>query len=524
MTSADPANSTLPAGLAGEIELLSTGEMYAADAAATEGGVSGLELMEAAGQAVLREIRRRMPPGTAAILCGPGNNGGDGFVAARLLRAQGWTVRLGLLGGLDRLKGDAAANARRWTGECSGAVEALAPKLVEGADVVVDALFGAGLTRPLGGVARETVSAINGGPGRAALVVAVDVPSGISGDSGEVLGETAVQADLTVTFFRKKPGHLLLPGRLNCGATAVADIGIPASVLDAIGPATAENLPELWRARFPVPLLSDHKYSRGHAVISGGGFAPGQSTGAARLAARAAARIGAGLVTVTSPAGAMAIHASGLACLLLREVGDASEFAGELEDARRNAVLIGPGNGVVPDTRARVVAALSTGKAVVLDADALSVFADDRDALFAAIHASGGPTVLTPHDGEYARLFDHKGDRLSRARAAARDSGAVVVLKGADTVVAAPGGNAAIAANAPADLATAGSGDVLAGMITGLLAQRMEAFDAAAAAVWMHGECGRVAGAGLVADDLPEAIPAILAALRTNVLAGLRSG
>lgn len=494
-------------------EFLSVAEMYAADRAAMDAGTPGLELMENAGDAIVREIRRRWPPGIAAVLCGPGNNGGDGFVVARLLSGLGWQVRVGLQGDAGRLKGDAAANARRWREECDGAIAPLGPDLLEGASVVVDALFGAGLARPLEGAARDVIAAHDAMSDRIPLV-AVDTPSGVDGDTGEVEG-LAPHADVTVTFFRPKPGHLLLPGRLYSGTLAVADIGIPDAVLEGIAPLGAVNGPSLWRV--PAPDLLGHKYSRGHALVCGGGTGAGESAGAARLASMAAARIGAGLVTVAAPEGALPLYAAGPASIMVRAADDPSAFATLLQDTRRNAVLIGPGNGPTEATRERVLATLAgsaaAARAVVLDADALTVFAGDPGVLFAAI-AKAGPVVLTPHDGEFARLFAETGDRLTRARAGAMASGAVLVLKGGDTVVAAPGGRAVINTNAPADLATAGSGDVLAGMIAGLLAQGMEALEAAAAGVWIHGEAGAIAGPGLIADDLPVALPRVLAALR----------
>lgn len=479
--------------------LLDVAQMYAADAAATAAGIPGTRLMEAAGRAVAEAVAARWRPCPVAVLCGPGNNGGDGFVAARRLAEAGWPVRVGLLGDRASLAGDAAWAASGWPGP----VEPAAPSLLEGAGLAVDALFGAGLARPLAGAAAELVEALraSGLP-----VVAVDVPSGVHGDSGEVMG-MAAPAVLTVTFFRRKPGHLLLPGRLPCGEIVVADIGIPDGVLDAIAPVLAGNHPDLWLDAFPVPRADQHKYDRGHAVVWSGA----RMTGAARLAARAARRVGAGLLTVVCPPEAAAIHAAGDPGLIVEAAGTPSSFARALADPRRNAVLIGPGAGTGPATRERALAALATGRAVVLDADALTVFAGSREDLFAAL---GRGCVLTPHEGEFGRLFDRSGDKVARTRRAAAEAGAVVLLKGADTVVAAPDGRAAICANAPPDLATGGSGDVLAGMVLGLLAQRMPAFEAALAAVWLHGESANAVGPGLIAEDLPDALPALLGRLR----------
>ncbi|MBI4184584.1 MAG: NAD(P)H-hydrate dehydratase [Proteobacteria bacterium] len=477
-------------------ELLSVEEMGRADAAAIAGGVAGERLMEAAGCAVASAAHRRFAPRPAVVLAGPGNNGGDGFVVARSLAEWGWPVRVALLGDRAALKGDAARAASGWSGPC----EPLAgPEVLEGARLVIDALFGAGLARPIEGPARAAIEAINA---RRLDCVAVDVPSGVHGDSGEVLG-AAPRCRLTVTFFRRKPGHLLYPGREFAGEVMVADIGIPAAVLGDVRPTARVNTPAAWRVPFPRPGWEDHKYSRGHALIAGGL----RLTGAARLAARAARRVGAGLVTIASPAEAMPVYQGDWPGVLVAPVDGRIAFTTLLTDARMNAVLIGPGNGISDWTRARVETALGAGRACVLDADALSSFKDHPQALFAAIH---GPCVMTPHDGEFARLFNETGDRLRRARAAARIAGAVVLLKGPDTVVAAADGRALIAANAPFDLATAGTGDVLAGLIVGLIAQRMEPFAATGAACWLHGEAAREVGSGLIAEDLIDALPVVL--------------
>jgi hydroxyethylthiazole kinase-like uncharacterized protein yjeF len=479
--------------------LLTPSQMGEADRLTIAGGVPGAVLMENAGRAVADAISRRWPPRPLAVLCGPGNNGGDGFVAARILAERGWTVRLALLGEQTALKGDAAWAASLWPGE----VEPLAVGALDGAGLVVDALFGAGLARPIDGAAAEIIAALNE---RRIPVVAVDVPSGVDGASGEIRG-VAPQAALTITFFRRKSGHLLLPGRQQCGETLVAQIGIKPAVLDIIAPDTAADHPAWWLGDFPQVELAGHKYSRGHALIAGGAV----MTGAARLAARSAARVGAGLVTVAAPEPAFPIYAAALTGTIVAPVADVDAFAGLLADKRRNAALIGPGAGTGSETRDKALQILNAGKHSVLDADALTVFADKPAELFGAIRS---PCVLTPHEGEFARLFDASGSKLERARRAAAVSGAVIVLKGADTVIAAPDGRAAINENAPPTLATAGSGDVLAGIVLGLLAQGMPAFEAAAAAVWLHGAAARQFGAGLVAEDLIDTLPTVLARLQ----------
>jgi hydroxyethylthiazole kinase-like uncharacterized protein yjeF len=484
-------------------ELLTPSEMAEADRLTIAGGTAGIELMERAGRAVADAVSAGHPAGArVTVIAGPGNNGGDGFVAARLLVDRGYRVTVILVGDGARLKGDAELAAMKWRGGITDDRGYLAT-----ADVLIDALFGAGLDRPIDGEARTVIETMNalGKP-----VVAVDLPSGINGASGAVMG-VAVKATQTVTFFRKKPGHLLLPGRLHCGAIAVADIGIPASTLGPIAPKTFENAPALWRDHFPVPKLDGHKYDRGHAVVVSG---PVWSTGAARLAARGALRAGAGLVTIASPREALDVNAADSLAIMVRPIDGAAALAGLLSDRRVNALAIGPGVGVGDATCDQVLATLSGERAVVLDADALTSFVDDPERLAAALRArSGRSTVMTPHEGEFSRYFgalDKKtqvGSKLDRARLAARLTGAIIVLKGADTVVASPDGRAAIAGNAPAYLATAGAGDVLTGMATGLLAQGMPAFEGAAAAVWLHGEAASAFGPGLIAEDLPEQLP-----------------
>ena len=491
------------------LELLTSAEMGEADRLAIAGGIPGIALMEAAGRAVAYAVALGVPRGLrVVVLAGTGNNGGDGFVAARLLAERGYAVRVLLVGSMDRLKRDAAQAARRWT----GATEAAAPERLTPADAIIDALFGAGLDRPVQGAARALIEAMNGAD---CPIYAVDLPSGISGSTGSVLG-AAVKAAETVTFFRHKPGHLLLPGRLHCGRIRLADIGIPASVIAQIKPNTFRNAPALWIRAFPQPKFDGHKYSRGHAVLLSGGI---DSTGAARLCARGALRAGAGVVTIASPREALAVNAAASLAVMVRAVDDVGEFVAFLADIRRNVAVLGPGGGVGVKMREMVLAALEAGPAVVLDADALTSFEGELPALTAAIKARKAPVLLTPHEGEFIRLFSGLGDileapsKLERARAAAAETGATVLLKGADTVVAAPDQRATIADNASAWLATAGSGDVLAGFCAGLLAQGMPVFEAASAGVWLHAEAGNSVGPGLIAEDLPEALPSVLRGL-----------
>jgi ADP-dependent NAD(P)H-hydrate dehydratase / NAD(P)H-hydrate epimerase len=477
--------------------LLTVSEMKEADRLAIEDGVPSGDLVEAAGIAVCRSIQRAFSPTSTAVLCGPGLNGADGFVVARVLSNAGWSVRVGLYGSVDDLVGEAAAAAKRW----DGPIEQASRSMVEESGLVVDALFGAGLNRDLDGPTINLVQAIQARASSGALkVVAIDMPSGVDGDTGQIRG-AAVPATLTVTFHRAKPGHYLLPGREYRGELRVADIGIPASTLDRIGPTQGLNLPTVWSGALPVPSTGDHKYRRGHAVVAGGDVL----TGAAWLAAMAARRIGAGLLTITASAKVTYIYRSSLPGCLVLDCDGSEDFADALNDPKRNAILVGPGHGVSKRTKAYAEAALSTGKAVVLDADALTMFEGQFEELAFRI---GGPLVITPHDGEFARLFPDLVElgKLERAREAANRLGGVVVLKGPDTIIAEPGGRALINDNGPPSLATGGTGDVLAGTILGLLAQGMPAFEAAAAAVWLNGAAANEVGPGLIAEDLPPAL------------------
>jgi hydroxyethylthiazole kinase-like uncharacterized protein yjeF len=488
------------------LEILTVTEMGEADRLAVDAGVPSLTLMENAGRAVAEAIAKRFQPCAVAVLCGPGNNGGDGFVAARYLKAKGFDVRVALLVARDALKGDAAAMAKRWDGD----VAQLAKDSIKGTALIVDALFGAGLSRALDGMAAEVVQAANAS---GIPIVAVDVPSGLHGDLGRPLNGACIFAALTVTFFRKKPGHLLEPGRLLCGETLVAGIGTPESVLDTIRPQTFENGPALWASAFPWPAEGANKYDRGHCVVVSG---PAHATGAARLAARGALRIGAWLVSVASPPDAVTVNAVELTAIMVKPFSGAGGLAELLSDKRFNAVAIGPGCGVGEGTKALVETCLASGASVVLDADALSSFASNPNALFAKLH---NRCVLTPHEGEFERIFPgllKRVGRLEAARHAAADAKCVVLLKGPDTIIAAPDGRAAINANAPAWLATAGSGDVLTGFVAGLLAQGMQAFEAACAGAWLHGEAANQFGPGLIAEDLPEALPSVLRALKVH--------
>ncbi|AWN48750.1 bifunctional ADP-dependent NAD(P)H-hydrate dehydratase/NAD(P)H-hydrate epimerase [Methylobacterium terrae] len=486
-------------------ELITTDEMRRADAAAISAGTPGLTLMHRAGSAVAERARALAGDGPVLVLCGPGNNGGDGFVAARLLAQAGLPVEVALLGSVEALGGDAAAAAAEWAGPVADAVRAEPG----GFALVIDALFGAGLSRPIEGEAAALVARVNGA---GVPVLAVDVPSGLDGDTGAPRG-AVVTATETVTFVRLKVGHLLLPGRRLCGPVSVAEIGIPDSVVEGLGARAHVNGPDLWGGTFPHLAPDSHKYTRGHAVVLSG---PAYRTGAARLAARGSLRIGAGLVTILSPLSALPENAAQLTAIMLRPCDSADDLDDALTDERLNAIVAGPGLGTGAPTRDLVRVAAEAGRGLVLDADALTSFSGKADELVEMIAAGGARAVATPHEGEFARLFKGvaavpaEGSKLARARAAAAFLDAVVVLKGADTVIAAPDGRAAVNSNGTPWLGTAGSGDVLCGFVGGLLAQGMEPFEAAAAAVWLHAAAGRRHGPGLISEDLPELMPAVL--------------
>ncbi len=488
--------------------LLTPSEMARADGAAIAAGTTGPVLMERAGRAVADAVSRRARPGQPIlVLCGPGNNGGDGFVAARLLRERGFAVTLALSGDRQALRGDALAMAQAWTGEVMP-ISSAAP---ERAAVVVDALFGAGLDRPLAGDVAAVVQRVNASE---AAVIAVDVPSGVSGETGRADG-AVIDADETVTFFRLKPGHLLYPGRRLCGVVTLADIGITAEVAfgdGALKARTFRNAPALWHAEWPHHAVDTHKYKRGAVLVLAGGLA---GVGAPRLGARAALRIGAGLVTIACRPEALAAHAArGPDALIQRAVASAADIETLLAEKRLGAVLVGPALGLDGTAREAVLAAQRSNVPAVFDADALTLLAAETASapVGSRIRPGGAACVLTPHEGEFERLFASSADvmtppsKLERARRASAATGAVVVLKGPDSVIAEPGGTAAINMTGSSALATAGSGDVLAGLIAGLLAQGMPVFQAACAAVWLHGKAGERLGRGLIADDLPEAI------------------
>lgn len=473
-------------------EIVTVAQMAAIDAAAARIGTPTRTLMENAGAAVADVIAKRLEPRRTAVLCGPGANGGDGWVAARRLRDNGWPVWVETLAPRDALRGDAADAAAAWQGE-TYAVGGDNPP----ADLFVDALFGAGLSRPLEREAERLARALP-----AERVVAIDIPSGIEGDSGKPLGEAHFQAALTVTFVRKKLAHVLYPGRAHCGEIVLADIGVPAGAVEEQGIMLWENDASLWSLPWPGPEA--HKHARGHVIVASGGQA---HSGAARLAARAALRAGAGLVTVASPPDAIPENAAQLTAVMVSTAADEADFA--LLAHKAACAVIGPGFGLTDRHHEKLRAALDATQRcpLVLDADALT--------LLSPITEGFRPhDVLTPHLGEFRRAFpgllSNSRNRVEAARAAAAYARCVVLLKGPDTVVAEPGGRAVVSRGGTPFLATAGSGDVLAGLIAALIAQGMQSFEAACAAQWLHCACAERVGAGLIAEDLSERLPDVL--------------
>lgn len=476
--------------------------MRAIDDAAAKAGTPTLSLMENAGRAVADAVAARFSVRPTAVLCGPGNNGGDGWVAARVLKERGWPVWVVTLAPREALRGDAAKAAAKWDGDVYAA-DAAAPR----AELVIDALFGAGLSRPLDAIAAGLLDGASGVP-----LIAVDVPSGVDGDSGRAVGEVHAKAVLTVTFVRKKPAHVLEPSRAWCGRVVVADIGAGDDIVSAQNVGVFENDPALWDNVFPWPDVQAHKHARGSVVVASGGHA---RTGAARLAARGALRVGAGLVTVLSPGDALAENAAQLTAIMLREARASTDYARVASEA--DCVVIGPAFGTTTAERAHLFAALAAAERcpLVLDADALTLLAPIGEKALTACD------VITPHVGEFRRVFpgvlERASTRIEAARAGAMHAGCIVLLKGPDTIIAHPDGRAVVNTTGSPFLATAGSGDVLAGVIAGLIGQGMPSFEAAAAGAWLHGRAGE-AGPGLIAEDIPENLPAVLNALASPAL------
>lgn len=490
------------------IELLTPKQMALADSMTIQSGISGIELMQNAGDVLYDAFCGHFQDaGNVLIVCGLGNNGGDGFVLAERISKSGCKVSVCIIGDISHIDGDARL--------ALDLLPASVPQIIKPEwdqyDLIVDGLFGAGLARDLTGPYAEAVLAINNSP---AKVLAIDLPSGINGETGHISG-CAVEANVTATFFRKKPGHILFPGHAHCGHVIVGQIGIADDVLEDIAPNIFYNAPELWSALLPTPQLMGHKYSRGHTLAISG---PIEKSGAIRLAANAALRIGSGLVTIAAPTDTLHAHAARTDVLMLAPMDSTEQLKDHLRDPRINSICIGPGLDPDENTRQLVLTILEHSASVVLDAGALSAFTEYAQVLHDAISNRTAPAILTPHDGEFNRIFPALKPTLSKlekARIAAHMVGATIILKGPDTVIAnadreSADGRTAISDNGSPWLATAGSGDVLSGMISGLLAQGMPAFEAASAAVWFHSEASQIIGPGLISSDLDQGLKTAL--------------
>jgi hydroxyethylthiazole kinase-like uncharacterized protein yjeF len=489
------------------LEVLTNAACGACDRYAAGEGVPGVELMDAAGRAVATAIQARWAERPVVVLCGPGNNGGDGYVCARYLKEAGWPVDIVALTEIDALSGDAALAARAWDGPIGSASDGLPAR----AELVVDALFGAGLARPLEGAAAALIEEVGV---REIPCVAVDLPSGWRGDGSDQEG-VAGHANLTVTFHRCKLAHLLEPTATACGKTVLADIGIPVGWVDEVPMAARLNAPRLWVEAWPDRGPDTHKHEKGRLVVFSGGAG---STGAARLAAHGALRIGAGLVTLATPPSALLVNATHAEAVMLARWEGAETTLELLQDRRATASVLGPAIGVGERTREVLAQAARHDAPLVVDADALGSFAGEPDALAELVRTSD---VLTPHAGEFERLFPgwlkSADNKLQAAQRAADVLGCTIVLKGPDTVIAAPNQTPVINRHASPALATAGSGDVLAGMIGGLIAGGMPGFAAACAACWLHGDVALRLGQGLTAEDIPAGLPTSLQALRRRL-------
>lgn len=484
--------------------IITTATMRAAEQVALDSGISMRQLMENAGRAVAEEVIRHYAPRLTLIVCGPGNNGGDGFVVAKYLREEGWPVRvMSVVRSLDEYKGAAAEAAQEYPGEIDG----LSPYGLENVELVVDALFGTGLSQPINGEIKALIDILNDID---APKISVDMPSGIASDSGKVLG-AAVEADLTVTFGRARTGHFLVPGCLNSGKVVVADIGIPEKLF--LGDRIMANRPSRWMHHLQEPLASDNKFARGACLILGSG----QMTGAVKLATHASRRAGAGLSIVACPTVSYPIYATTAMGEVVLPVDTHTQLKDIFEKRQVKSVLIGPGSPPDENTQGSVLRLLEDKIPLVIDGGAISAFEGNSRRLLDALHDQ---VIITPHEGEFSRLFPEFEDgplgKISRVRKASEIAGCTIVMKGYDTVIADQEGSCVVNNNAPATLATAGAGDVLAGIIVGLRAHVPSAYIAAQIGVWIHGEAAQPLGEGLIAEDLISAIPRVWELLRSN--------
>ena len=495
------------------MELFTITEMQMADRLAIEAGISGVFLMEQAGICVTSHFERISDgPCRITILAGPGNNGGDAFVVARLLKQRAYKIDMFEFCAKNRQEGGVQSDAKfmkeKWL-EIGGQIHSLSNisdirEKLDQSDMLIDGLFGAGLNRDIEEPLLSVIDEIN----RSNLeVLAIDIPSGVNGDTGQIMG-TAIKASQTCSFHRPKQGHYLYPGRDMCGELNIENIGIPARVNNQILSKQHINTPDLWRDSLNRRAINSHKYHQGSVLVASGDQT---MQGASVLSSNAAVEVGAGLVTMTVAKKEPQPHPKSYAAIMLASLPEGEEGKGLdtlISSKKITASLIGPGSMPSVKTQERALALLKTSKGVVLDAGALTAFKGQQELLSAGIKNRDvlvPSVVLTPHEGEFKALFPDLNvkNKIEAAREAAKRMSAVIVLKGADTVIASPDERVIVNANAPATLASAGTGDVLAGIIVGLIANiATPLFEAAAAAVYIHGECANKISTELVADEL----------------------
>ncbi|VAV90167.1 NAD(P)H-hydrate epimerase / ADP-dependent (S)-NAD(P)H-hydrate dehydratase [hydrothermal vent metagenome] len=482
------------------IPILTTKNCYQADKQAIASGITPVTRMENAGSGAAESITARYEKCKTLILCGPGANGGDGYVIARKLHEAGWSVDVMAL-----TAPVAGSDAEFMAQQCPVDASSRVRQLPTDIELIVDCLYGAGLNRALDADTTQLIHQVNQ---HKSPVVAIDLPSGIFGDSNGGFAPCIV-ADTTITFAVKKLAHVLEPERSFCGVVEVVDIGFPDGMISDMPEVALENSPCLW-SQIPVqPGAQSHKHNRGRLWVGCGGHL---QTGAARLAARAGLRIGAGWVMLGGSKKAMQVCAAHETSIVLQTRPKHQSMAKTLQTSPvPDCVILGPAGGIGARMRADILDVLRSGIAAVLDADALRVMSAEPEVFFELCNEN---TVLLPHEAEFLGLFPDLnqtfGHKINRVKAAASRAGCTVLLKGADSVIANATGRAVVNTKTSAWLATLGTGDVLAGMVGGLMAQRVGGMDATCAAVWIHGALGQNLGAGLIAEDLPNEIPNIL--------------
>ncbi|MDX1950377.1 MAG: NAD(P)H-hydrate dehydratase [Rickettsiales bacterium] len=485
-----------------------------ADSEAERFGISNFTLMCNAGEKsadLVDKILDYKKKGDAVyILCGVGNNGGDGYITARILKERGYDIRLSNIGDLRKVS-ELTLQAMDFAVSSGIEIEEFDEDYLEQADLIIDAIFGIGLKRDITGDIAEIIEKINyakNSQKNKFLVFSLDVPSGVCSNTGEVRN-IAIQADYTISYQTPKIGCYLLPAKNYVGKIEVADIGIPDEAFSEIYNPYFINSTDLWLDKFPFPKLESHKYHKGHIVIDGG---EEDFTGASRMASIASMRVGAGLATICADEKSLPIYATSMLSVMVKRLKEIEDLEKYIKLKKVNSAVLGCGSGFDILAPLRVYHCLEEKLACVIDADVFSIFQEKPKEFIKALKKNK-KSVLTPHEGEFKRVFNVDGSKIERASKAAKLCDNVIVLKGNDTIIASPDGRIAVNNNAPTWLATAGSGDVLAGIIGGLLAQNMPSFEAACAGVWIHSECANILGQGLISEDLIDAIPLVLQSL-----------